>query len=462
MTNELTSSSHHRAADKTRNSLARIEAMIAKTTAASRKYMPSWEKKLKRPSISKTATTTTSSSSSSSSTNTKSKAPSSSSSHHRRRSSATPKCTPKQVETPQSKAPQKSTWQIHSKTEWSPLPPNPKLSGKSHTQQNSSFSLFPNNIKDNEKTKVNSPLSSSTHSENEFLVVVQTATRVPSSSSNKKETKRETQTLPKATTKSSKKTKDNKSGNNKKKHKKHSKKERRDSVASNSENFEFDFSEVDLEDPETTELCFFTEADGGAWAGQSSSALTHVFEDASFPSFLDFEDKNSSNHVPSTTGVDSLLKGFPHNKDTTESTELMDETSSGSNSSWGVTPLQEFAPEAQPLTCQQEVANEPQDTELIMRILILTNSMTSDKSVTRNALKASAILDYVGVENLTIDGADPQHGHTRNDLCELSERWAEYPQFFHVVGDEACFLGGMAEFTAAVNENRFGEWLVDL
>ena len=160
------SSQHDQAVDKTRSSLARIEAMIAKTTAASRKYMPYWEKKKRRGSAPANKT--------------KKQEPSSSTHRRRRASTSTPKSP--EVETPTTSPKplqKKSTWQIHSKTEWSPLPASPKLSAKSHTQPN-------------EKIQVKSPLSSitdtsSSKNNDEFIIVVQMAPHVPSKNNQEEE-----------------------------------------------------------------------------------------------------------------------------------------------------------------------------------------------------------------------------------------------------------------------------------
>lgn len=429
---------HDNAMDRTRNSLARIEAMIANTAAASRKYLPAWEKPQTSP-----------------------VSPASSSGSYK------PSLPKKNPTRRSEKARPASTWKLHSKTEWSPLPASPKLSGKSFTQTNGVAvpSKTDKSTRD-EKTFV-APASSS---DDNVVIVVQTApakkVRRSEASSASKSKKTKEKSKRRSSSKGSsgkKKSKKDKAGTKKKEssQKRESRKaKRRNSLASTSENVELDFSEIELDQQEGSiheeDLCFFTESDGMAGSDDDFLKVSHVFEDdtSSFPSFLHFPVQDEEEEKTSGFAKDS------RKQDTTESTEMMDETSVGSLE---VIELEEFETEqARVETQDQDDEVDEQDTEMMMRVLILTYSSSSDRRVASNLVKAKTILDYVGVDNFTVDGADPKHELTRNDLCGLSERWTEYPQFFHVVGDEACFLGGMKEFTRAVDKGRFGEWLVEV
>ena len=110
--------------DKSAGSLARIEALMAKSLAASRKYLPSWERSNSKKGLDASSTHSY-----------RSVGPKKPSSPTRSKATIASKCNVKnQGKNRQNGKQQQQGQPLQNKTEWKPIPASSKLSGRSATQ----------------------------------------------------------------------------------------------------------------------------------------------------------------------------------------------------------------------------------------------------------------------------------------------------------------------------------------
>ena len=498
------SDQHRQHVDKATTSLARMEAIMAKSIAATRKFLPSWERGPAVPHRSVDEV---------SATNTRSK------------TTTTTKT-------------RRSHQTLKSKTEWTPLLAGHKLSGRSHTQPTKArddrhgsraFDDGKNNYVSHNKDIRDShglvrTALSSTPSSVAVLIVDSHGKSGKATSSH-------------ATTMTHKKKSSEKKSKKEKKHKESSKKSKksktsqptiivnnnndnktRTDVTSNScDNFKMPITVtfcsrdqfIDREEqfPDDESLTngdvFGIGSDKAKESpkGVPAFAISQIFED----SLTAFENIDFNNEMNKNVGGDKKLLGdkdghafgwlqekdvhvddgfcdfghqFDHDDDddddgvmdnvnvfvgtfekmqqydipdTTETT--FDETSLGS--------FHESMEEVVKIV-ENSVPSESKQKGEPVRILVLISKQGTGRQMSKIQSRALVVLDYVGVDYFTLDGSDPEFRATRDELVELSERPWEYPQFFHTQGDEVFFLGGMKEFNEAVDKGCLGEWLAGL
>ena len=109
---------------------------------------------------------------------------------------------------------------------------------------------------------------------------------------------------------------------------------------------------------------------------------------------------------------------------------------------------------------EDEEDSDDEEGVTMSKIIVLISSQSANRNVLKDQTRATSVLDYVGVEYVTLDGSDATQKEARDDLFELSERRGEYPQFFQAVGEEIGFLGGMKEFESSTDSGNFGDWLL--
>lgn len=98
---------------------------------------------------------------------------------------------------------------------------------------------------------------------------------------------------------------------------------------------------------------------------------------------------------------------------------------------------------------------EPDDHSLCISstedkfLLVLLSQQSIDKKVLDNQQNALTILNSLGVEYATLDGADPVNKEKRNELFGISGMYASYPQFFCLEGESVTFWGDWTRFEYA-------------
>lgn len=550
---------HATQADKTAKSLAKIEALMAKSLAVSRRYIPSWERNSnkksmvedcgthansskqkqqvskrssvkKETSTKKTKTTSSTRSNSISNNNKPAKQPLVQNKTEWKPMPASPKLSSKSATTSK-----KGVVSPPPAPEgWTPLPPSPKLSGRSATQSPTTYnSKSKKSATDTQQAK---PVTLLVASSQPAVVSPKRCSSTSScssdsaSSSSNSNSDGDKHGKNKKKSSSSKKSSSKKKKSTKKKHKSYTKKHVSfasddelapfakydpaldpENIADNEDEDESSLTEVDLQDalvvPESSsdDIALLTEAD--QMAGWDTLMLSHIFEDSSTVDKASNHDHNVKPQVitvvPEEVGNDDDDDGFPedfpedpsnssfeedgdfaelvhlfdhcddndsgvvgeflgafskihpHHRDPTETTAMLEDDT--------------FALEEQEVNIQEvstpfdalEGEEFSMGSEEVRQVVVLIATQTANRSVLKNQKKALSILDFVKVDYITVDGTDPYFSVTRDELFELSERRGEYPQFFHVVGDEAVFLGGMAEFKDAMDTGNFGEWITD-